>query len=70
MEINGFMSRVGHGEHHPWLSRDYLDIDCLAIGCMFNKENKCSVPSLCKINDNGQCIGFVTKPVNKEINGD
>jgi hypothetical protein len=71
MNIHGLMPRVGNGsEHHPWLSRDYLDIDCQAIGCMFNKEKKCAVPSICKITPDGRCEGFKAIPLPKQINGD
>ena len=60
------LSRIaGHrnvGGHHPWVSRDYEDIDCRATGCMFNREEKCMCPSLCKIGDDGKCQGFRVKP--------
>jgi len=39
MIIYGLMPRIGHGnEHHGWLSRDYLDIDCQAIGVSLIKH--------------------------------
>lgn len=42
---------------HP-VSRDWEDIDCKAVGCLFNRNEKCMTPSQCKINANGQCTGF------------
>ncbi len=61
---------IGHGsEHHDWLSRDWLDIDCQAIGCKFNREKKCMVPTQCKIGDDGRCQGFVPREL-KKVDGD
>jgi len=71
MNEYGLMPRVGHGsEHHPWLSRDYLDIDCQAIGCISNKNKKCATPSICKITDDGKCSGFMAIPLPLKIDGD
>jgi hypothetical protein len=56
--------------HHPWASRDYEDLDCQAVGCMFNRQKKCSVPSLCKIGDDGRCQGFRVPPVPRGLHGD
>ena len=71
MESHGLMPRVGHGsEHHDWLSRDWLDIDCKAIGCKYNRSEKCMVPSLCSIGDDGRCKGFVARETPKVIDGD
>jgi len=65
------MARTGHGSgHHDWLSRDYLDIDCQAIGCNFNREKKCAVPSRCKIASDGRCEGFLAKPTLPKGGGD
>jgi hypothetical protein len=61
---------IGHGGgHHDWLSRDYLDIDCKATGCMFNRDEKCMVPSRAKIGPDGRCEGFQVPPT-KKIEGD
>lgn len=47
-----------HNDRYPCFSRDWIDIDCNAIRCVYNKCNKCTVPSLAKINDEGKCQGF------------
>lgn len=63
--------RIGKkGTHHDWLSRDYEDIDCKAIGCMFNHAEKCMVPTRCKIGPTGSCQGFQAKELPKKIDGD
>ena len=56
----GFMPRIDRAGHP--MSRDYYhDIDCSAVGCLFNREKKCSVPSLAKIGDDGRCVSFKAK---------
>jgi hypothetical protein len=71
MRTDGLMPRVGHGSDHlPWLSRDWLDIDCQAIGCKFNINKKCMTPSICKISPEGRCEGFTPKPLAAKIDGD
>lgn len=73
MERLGICARIGKGkgghDHHPWISRDYLDVDCQAVGCMFNREKKCSVPSLYNIGPDGRCTGFMVPP-QKKVEGD
>lgn len=49
--------------HHDWLSRDYADIVCRAVGCQFNLAGKCAVPSIAIIADDGRCLGFKCKTV-------
>jgi hypothetical protein len=57
----GLMPRIDHGHiGHPWASRDWQDIDCSAP-CTFNRNGKCSVPSLAEIGDDGRCKGFQAK---------
>jgi len=60
-------SWLGHGGdwRHP-VSRDYQEIDCNASSCMFNKDSKCTTPSLAKIGMDGWCGGFRTSKVIKE----
>ena len=58
------------GNHHVFASRDYEDIDCQAVGCMFNSQKKCNVPSQCKIGADGKCEGFRPKPPPKMYDGD
>ncbi len=64
------MPKSNPGGHHDWLSRDHADIDCQATGCQFNKQKKCGVPSICKINDKGGCDGFISRPLPPKIDGD
>jgi hypothetical protein len=44
------------------VSRDWEDIDCKAVGCQFNRGEKCMTPSRCKIGMKGECTGFVPRP--------
>ena len=60
----------GSGGHHPWVSRDYAEVDCRATGCTFNVEGKCGVPSLCRINVTGGCDGFKARALPAEKTGD
>lgn len=65
------LGRIGNrGHHHDWVSRDYLDVDCQAVGCLFNRDNKCMVPSKCKIATDGRCEGFQARTMPKVIDGD
>jgi hypothetical protein len=66
-EPMGLMARRPHG--YP-VSRDWADIDCKAVGCKYNRSEKCMVPSRCKIGDDGRCKGFEAKPLPKSIDGD
>lgn len=53
------------------VSRDWEDIDCKAVGCQYNRNEKCMVPSKCKINDEGRCNGFEAKALlPKAVDGD
>jgi hypothetical protein len=71
MEKHGLMARYPRDTgHHSWASRDYEDVDCKAVGCLFNLQEKCSVPSRCKINSEGRCEGFMARPTPKKIDGD
>jgi len=63
------MPSGNRGGHHDWVSRDYEDIDCQAVGCQFNRSEKCMVPSRCKITADGRCEGFQAKPMPK-VEGD
>lgn len=65
------LRRVAKGSsHHPWISRDYYNIDCQSVGCKFNLQLKCMVPSRCNIGPQGNCEGFVMKETPKELDGD
>lgn len=59
--------RGGH-----WVSRDWDDIDCKAVGCKWNRNEQCMTPAQCKIGDDGRCQGFVAKEleINKKPDGD
>ena len=69
----GICGRIGHhnpGGHHDWISRDYEDLDCQAIGCVFNIDKKCAVPTRCKIAADGRCEGFKARPTPRGLHGD
>jgi len=54
-------------EGYP-VSRDWEDMDCSAIRCVYNLMNKCTVPSIASIGEDGRCTGFRTQ--NQEKNDD
>lgn len=62
--------RIGKHGGHSWQSRDTMHINCQATGCMYNIVKTCRVPSICKINDKGQCEGFKAKELPKTLDGD
>lgn len=64
----GLMGRRARGHGFP-VSRDWADLDCKAIGCRWNRNEQCIVPSRCKISNDGKCIGFEIPPV-KPFDGD
>ena len=69
----GFFARIGHknpGGHHPWISRDYEQLDCKAIGCMFNRNGECAVPSRAVLDDQAKCTGFKARPAPRGLQGD
>jgi len=47
------------------VSRDWEEIDCSAVRCVYNLCKKCSVPSLAKIGEDGRCTGFRTQEPEK-----
>lgn len=55
MEVMGLMP---HHDGFPHLSRDWEDVDCKSAACENNRLNKCTVPSIAKIGENGRCEGF------------
>lgn len=64
-EDNGKFGLVAR-ERRPYgfpVSRDWEEVDCKAIGCRFNRNEKCMTPSICKIGDDGRCINFQMKPM-------
>jgi hypothetical protein len=52
------------------VSRDWEDIDCKATGCKYNHNEKCMVPSRCKISPEGRCEGFEAPPFKTKVDGD
>lgn len=62
--------RIGKNYDHGWQSRDTKDVDCKATGCMFNRAEKCAVPTRCKITTTGSCEGFQAKPLPPKVDGD
>ena len=69
LEISYFMPHSRRPYGFP-VSRDWEDIDCKAVGCQYNRREKCMVPSLCKIGMKGECTGFVPKPMQTKVDGD
>jgi hypothetical protein len=68
--LNRIAGHRNPGGHHPWISRDYEDLDCLAAGCVFNRDKKCAVPSLCRVAEDGKCAGFKARPAPRGLHGD
>jgi len=60
--VHGLMPRERRPYGFP-VSRDWADIDCKATGCRWNQQEKCIVPSICKIGDDGRCKGFDAIPM-------
>lgn len=68
-----WMRNLMHRERRPYgfpVSRDYSDTDCKAVGCRFNRDEKCMVPSRCKIGPDGRCEGFEASPAITKVDGD
>lgn len=42
------------------VSRDWEDMDCSAIRCVYNYMKKCTVPSVAGIGEDGRCVSFRT----------
>lgn len=71
LEVHGLMPRERRPYGFP-VSRDWEDLDCWATGCRYNRNEKCMVPSRCKITAEGRCRGFEAPPieVSKKPDGD
>lgn len=65
-EAHAFMD---HSDKFPLFSRDWEDIDCSAVACLNNRNNKCTVSSLAVIGEDGRCKGFtvISKKEETEI---
>ncbi|MFA5766585.1 MAG: hypothetical protein WC919_01510 [Candidatus Paceibacterota bacterium] len=50
-------SLLPHHDGYP-VSRDWQDIECKAMSCVYNFSGICTVPSLCEISEEGRCKGF------------
>jgi len=50
-------SLMPHHDGYP-VSRDWQDIECKAISCIYNSSGICTIPSLCEIGEDGRCKGF------------
>ncbi len=68
-KIGGLMPRRSRDYDYP-LSRDWKHIDCKAVGCKYNYNESCSVPSRANLNEEAKCSGFEAKELNKKIDGD
>lgn len=53
------MGLMPHHDRFPYLSRDWEDIDCRSKVCAYNRNGKCTVPSMAKIGESGRCEGFI-----------
>lgn len=67
--MHGLMARERRPYGFP-VSRDWEDLDCRAVGCRYNLNEKCRVPSRCKIAEDGRCKGFESKPLQMKVDGD
>jgi hypothetical protein len=67
--MNTFGRVAKYSSHHKWISRDYEDVDCKAVACMFNVGEKCAVPSRANFGTDARCTGFQLPPP-KKIEGD
>ena len=68
--FRGFMPHRERDSEYP-VSRDWKHVDCLATGCMFNRNLSCSVPSRAQFDETAHCTGFVAGKIdNKKIDGD
>ncbi len=64
IDSEGLYDRIDHGwGGHSWASRDWQEIDCSAVACENNRNQKCLVPSRAVIGDDGRCRGFKPKGV-------
>ena len=55
------------GDHHPWASRDWADIPCRRTSCMNHDgaQGMCGLPSQCNIDENGRCVGYISRKPQK-----
>ena len=60
--VHGLMPHSRRPYGFP-VSRDWEEIDCKAVGCRWNLNEKCITPSRCKITDKGNCSGFEAEPM-------
>lgn len=68
MKTYGILPRIDREGDFP-VSRDWKHVDCKAIGCEFNTNESCLIPSRAKLNEEGKCEGFSIKLV-KKVDGD
>jgi hypothetical protein len=40
------------------VSRDWEEIPCKQSSCKWNRFGSCTVPSFCKIGEDGKCMGY------------
>lgn len=69
MNRHCLMAREDRESDFP-VSRDWADVNCAALGCNWNRNGKCGVPSLYAIGEDGRCTGFTPKPLPAKIDGD
>ncbi len=66
----GLIPKQSGWDGHPWASRDWVDVDCKAIGCRYNSNEKCGVPSRANFDETAKCSGFELRESPKKIDGD
>ena len=71
MNEEGIMARMPHDYYGTsWVSRDWEDIDCKCVGCKYNVNEKCGVPTRAQFNNEAKCEGFEAKLDKGKIDGD
>ncbi len=60
-QVHSLCDHGRRGGH--WVSRDYDHLDCKAVGCRYNRNEACMVPTRWKIGPDGRCEGFEVPPV-------
>ena len=68
LKKEGLMAR--ESKYNSWVSRDWKEINCKAIGCKYNREEFCMTPSRAKFDEQAKCSGFEARLDKGKIDGD
>lgn len=68
--LYGRIAKGPRSQTLPWVSRDYETVPCLAVGCMFNRDKECMVPTRFKLGPDARCEGFQAPPNKTKVDGD